>query len=873
MLWLGLSLGKNCIGEFDVHGASPSSLMWSRSFWFTGTGIHVHQRKVRTVMTPISVEGDRHNLFQLYQALRMVSQTIFRAESPDELFEETCRIIVEVGGFSLAWIGMTSEPSVAIQPVAVAGDKTGYVKAKLRDRFDLGDWTGPTAKCLREGRVIVINDSLNDPTSSQWKDLAIANSILSSGCFPITANDEVIGVLSVYAGSVDFFMESEIGLLEETAHDLSIALHKFRLEAERAARVSELNRIKDILDSSSDAIVTRDLDNRITTWNKGAENLLGWTAEEVIGSTAEQFVPPDRRSDFIVWLATSGDVSHLGRELSTVRLHKDGTPIPVSLVINPLRNEVGETIGAVASLRDRSIGKEVSEELDRFFSHWRDLACVANTEGFLERVSDSWTATFGWTVEELRDHPYVDLVHPEDVDSFNEVLRGLLTGAGPIDSFEFRFRGKDGSYRILSFSAAAINQGKIYASARDITDLRKAQNEILDLNRRLVERATELEDAVAVADRANQAKSDFLSKMSHELRTPLNSVMGFAQVLQMKSTDPGVLECADSILRAGRHLLAVVTDILDISKVEAGRLDCFPEMVPISGILNQAIESVHYLAAKRNIEIEFASDIACINVFADRKRLAQIFINLLSNAVKYNRHGGSVRIFLKSTSATTFRIAISNTGKPIPLETVPKLFRAFERAPGLEVSGTGLGLALSLELAKLMNGNLVLDHSHESETEFVLEIPSFDPNRAEYRKTLGASRQRKSTSRPLDIVYVGDRAEHLRGMEAMLHMFQSVELRCAIQPEGGLALMKLRKPDVLLVSLEISDGGAEKMIDAAQHDPGLRSIPIIGLLSEPSDRAGSELRLHGVSSILMRPFSLDELFIQIERVLGSEVAG
>jgi signal transduction histidine kinase len=227
------------------------------------------------------------------------------------------------------------------------------------------------------------------------------------------------------------------------------------------------------------------------------------------------------------------------------------------------------------------------------------------------------------------------------------------------------------------------------------------------------------------ADRANTAKSEFLSRMSHELRTPLNAILGFGQLLEIDDLTGEQAESVDHILRAGRHLLGLINEVLDLARIESGHLALSPEAVGVHEVVKDTIDLIGPLAAERDLRVQAPSPAECTwTVQADRQRLKQILLNLASNAVKYNRHGGSISLTCDAGADDRLRIAVADTGPGIPADKLPRLFTQFDRlgAEHSEVQGTGMGLVLAKRLAEAMGGALTVASVEGQGTTFTLEL-------------------------------------------------------------------------------------------------------------------------------------------------------
>jgi PAS domain S-box-containing protein len=296
---------------------------------------------------------------------------------------------------------------------------------------------------------------------------------------------------------------------------------------------------------------------------------------------------------------------------------------------------------------------EPKDELSRFFTLCQDMLCIADTDGYFRRVNPSWTRITGWSEAELLAAPYLDFVHPDDRAATIREAAAIAAGHVTV-SFDNRYRCRDGSYKWLQWTSVLFTEDQqIYGTARDVTVLKTTE--------------MALREAHDQAARATRAKSEFLSRMSHDLRTPLNAIMGFAQVLQLDALSPEQTDSVAHVLRGGRHLLEMINEVLDISRIEAGRLSLSLEPVSLADVACEAVALMGPLAAQRGITIT-TPDFGEIAVLADRQRLTQILLNLLGNAVKYNRDGGRVNVSARVEGTTRVSIAITDTGAGIPAD-------------------------------------------------------------------------------------------------------------------------------------------------------------------------------------------------------------
>ena len=392
------------------------------------------------------------------------------------------------------------------------------------------------------------------------------------------------------------------------------------------------------------------------------------------------------------------------------------------------------------------------------------------------------------------------------------------------------------------------------------------------LEARVEERTKELVTANAAlararaeADRANQAKSEFLSGMSHDLRTPLNAIMGFAELLQLDPLSADQAESVLHILRGGRHLLNLINEVLDIARIEAGHLTLSPEPVRVSHIIDEAAALVQPLAAQRGLSLHVDATPALIAV-ADQQRLNQVLLNILSNAVKYNRRGGSVSIQGRQDDGTV-RIDVSDTGAGIPPDKLARLFTPFERlgAESSGIEGTGLGLTLAKKLTEAMNGTLTVDSAVDVGTTFHVTLPRavdppVDDSHAEERhatRTVSGS-----------VLYIEDNASNVQLMRRILQRQPGASLHHAPDGRSGVAMIAAVRPDLVILDLHLSDMHGEDVLRQLQSDPATRSIPVAVLSADASSATQRRLLAAGAFRYLTKPFAIADILRLVDDVLG-----
>ena len=378
----------------------------------------------------------------------------------------------------------------------------------------------------------------------------------------------------------------------------------------------------------------------------------------------------------------------------------------------------------------------------------------------------------------------------------------------------------------------------------------------------------ELEEARGQADRANDAKSEFLSRMSHELRTPMNAVLGFAQLLEMEGIDEHQREYVLQILRSGRQLLQLIDEVLDIARIEAGQMSISPEPVELRATVEEVVTMLRPTAAERDIALE-VDELSCARyVCADRHRLRQVLLNLVSNGVKYNRAGGAVQIRCQVEGEGRVRVSISDTGPGIAAAQLERLFTPFDRlgVEDAEVTGTGLGLALSKNLAELMGGRLRVESELGSGSTFSLELEEAEPQATEPLEPVHERRFTDAPAEKVRALYIEDNASNVALVERALSILGPVELLSAVQGGIGIELARQHRPDVVLLDLHLPDLPGERVLADLRSDWRTRDIPVVILSADATERQVERLLAAGAHSYLTKPIDVPEFLRTLRAV-------
>jgi signal transduction histidine kinase/CheY-like chemotaxis protein len=392
--------------------------------------------------------------------------------------------------------------------------------------------------------------------------------------------------------------------------------------------------------------------------------------------------------------------------------------------------------------------------------------------------------------------------------------------------------------------------------------------------RRVEETSAAAERARQDAELANGAKSEFLSRMSHELRTPLNSILGFSQLLEMDDLRPDQRDGVGHIIKGGRHLLELIDEILDISRIEAGRMRLSIEPVAVTPIVAEAVGMVDPLAAARGVTLAVsASDAGGVYAMADQQRLKQVLLNLLSNAIKYNHENGSVAVTCSVTAAGRVRITVADSGWGIASECLEGVFEPFERlgAEQTQVPGTGLGLALSRRLCETMGGTLDVESEPGVGSEFTIELALAEPGQAVLEPDPHADDDAPSPlgfDRPQRVLYIEDNVANIELIERVLGRRPGFELTATLQGSLGIEFAREQQPDLVLLDLHLPDVHGHGVLAQLKDDPKTAEIPVIVLTADISPGSEQQLRDLGAASLVPKPIDVAAFLEAVDDALA-----
>jgi signal transduction histidine kinase/ActR/RegA family two-component response regulator len=449
------------------------------------------------------------------------------------------------------------------------------------------------------------------------------------------------------------------------------------------------------------------------------------------------------------------------------------------------------------------------------------------------------------------------------VRSITQPIRRIVTTAQRLGGGDFSTRVPEGGVGDLRQLSRSLNQMA--------ESLQRSRTE-------LGEQHAELAASREEADRANLAKSEFLSRMSHELRTPLNAILGFAQLLELDNLSDRQRDNVAHIVAGGRHLLDLINEVLEISRIEAGSMN--PAIEPVHGptVIREALELVRPLADQRGISVAAETDgFARVWIAADQQRLKQVLLNLLANAVKYNRDAGAVTVRL-TASDSRVRIAVTDTGLGIPQDQISKLFIPFERlgAEATGVEGTGLGLSLALRTAEAMGGTISVESQAWIGSTFSVDMPLAETAAAGIPEPAAVPQLAVAEAQSLEpgdrtVLYIEDDAANAALMSQLFAEDPRLHLMTTMQGTVGLELARRHRPNLILLDVNLPDIDGPEVIQRLHEDPVTRAIPVIVVSADATEEQRARLMALGAARYLTKPLQLNSVLTAIWEVLESPV--
>lgn len=773
-----------------------------------------------------------------------------------------------------------------VAQVNLIGQTRQYSKSSVGP----GSWSGPRSVPLELSyckHVVTSGEPLLIPDARQHELVrenaaTMESGIVAYAAVPIrTEEGHTLGTLC----TVDFephpWSKDDLQILSDLAETVMTEVRlrrdlRLRQESEERLRESE-ERFREMANSAPVLLRVAGPDGQCTFFNERWLALTGRSPEQELGSGWIDGIHPDDRDrcleaiqvalnarkeyqveyrlrcfdqtyrwvldhgvprvgtheTFLGYVASSADVSEQKRAEALLRSSHDDLEAQLG------RHSSQLTEAEAAERRIRTILESIT---DAFFA--------IDKEGRFTVVNRRAEEVFGKTREELLGRNLWELF-PASVDrEFYPQYTRAMTQQVPV-AFEEYSPPRD---RWVQVHAYPHEEG-LSVYMRDVTARKKAE--------------AELQRAKEEAETANRAKSDFLSRMSHELRTPMNAILGFAQLLELDVQDEENRESVDQILRGGRHLLQLIDEVLDITRIEAGHMSLSAEPVRVATLAEEALGLIRPLARQRQVRLIGEAESCDWHVLADQQRLKQVLLNLLANAIKYNREGGHVELSCEM-SHHAVRIVVADTGRGISPRKLERLFHPFERlgAEQSAVPGTGLGLALSKALIEAMGGSIGVESVPNRGSRFWVELPLAEAPMERYEREDVVESRVNQSDEVRTIIYIEDNLSNLRLVERIFSRHPHLKILPAMQGRLGLELAREHRPDLILMDVHLPDAMGDELLDEIKRDPALTNIPVIVISADATPKQLKRMLDSGASEYLTKPFVVEQLLSAVDRALG-----
>ncbi len=653
-----------------------------------------------------------------------------------------------------------------------------------------------------------------------------------------------------------------------------------------------------IFNSANFSSIATDAKGVIQIFNVGAERMLGYTAAEVMNSiTPAEISDPQEvitrakalsqelgtqiapGFEALVFKASRGieDIY----ELTYIR--KDGSRFPAVVSVTALRDAEKVIIGYLLIGTDNTARKQVEAEQKKLDQRLRDqqfytrsliesnidALITTDPSGIITDGNKQMEALTGCTRDELIGAPFKNyFTDPERA----EAAIKLVLSEKKVTNYELTARARDGKQTVVSYNASTFYdrdrtlQG-VFAAARDVTERKSFEQALQESN-------VEMESAKSAAEKANLAKSDFLSAMSHELRSPLNAILGFAQLMESASPLPtdSQKESIAQILQAGWHLLKLINEILDLAVIESGKVSLSLEPVSLCEVLSECQAMMDAQAIQHGIQMTFPIMDKPSFVWADQTRLKQIIINLLSNAIKYNKANGTVIVRCEVKESDRIRIIVNDTGAGLVPDKIAQLFQPFNRL-GQEasgVAGTGIGLVVTKQLVELMDGVIGVESSVDVGSQFWVELRSTAAPDLRVEQSKQNAPYLPPSPKNLvqsSLLYIEDNPANMKLVEQLIELRSDIKLLTAVNGILGIELARTFQPDMILMDINLPGISGIEALKILREDPCTAHIPVVALSANAMLRdidLGLEV---GFFRYLTKPIKVKEFMETLDVVL------
>ena len=809
-------------------------------------------------------EEEANRLAKENETMARIGRIVGSTLDTDEIYQLFAEEVGKVLSFDKMSINLVNQDQNTVTLAYVSG--MSVLDRGPRDSFPLaGSFTD---RGIRTEEGMIYHPQSENEVAERFPGLlpVFRSGLRSVMIVPLVSKGETVAALQLMAIQPNAYTQGNLRLALKVGTQIAgaianVQLMSARQQAEEALRASEES-FRSIVQTANDAIINIDSGGKVILWNKAAEEIFGFSPDEMVGQTLALIIPERFREAQIERMkhaGSTGEFKVIGKTVELAGLRKDGGEFPIELSLAAWKKN--EEIFFTAIIRDITERKQAEQVLKESEIKFRTIFESSSDGIFLRDLeckkfvmcNEMCLKMLGYSQKEFLNLEFPAFHPPEDLPFIFEQIAKLVKGEECVRN-DIRFRRKDGSIFFADLSPALMTvAGKnfILVQIKDITGRKWAENELLL--------------AKEAADAANKAKSDFLANMSHEIRTPMNGIIGMTGLLLDTALVPEQREYAEAVRVSADSLLSIINDILDFSKIEAGKFDLEILDFNLRATVEDTVEMMAVKAEEKKLEL------ACLLhhevpslLKGDPGRLRQILLNLVGNAIKFTEKGEVViRVTLEDESDThaRLRFAVSDTGTGIPKDRMDRLFKSFSQADSSTTrrfGGTGLGLVISKKLAEMMGGQMGVE-SEEGRGSTFWFTGIFD-------KQTGGEETTSSQSadiRGLRILVVDDNPTNRIVLREQLHSWGCLPEEA---PDGETALAKLQgaieaKTPFHLAILDMMmphmDGAM--LGRKIKEDPKLRATMLVLLSSRGNRGDAKEMKEIGFAAYLTKPIKASQL--------------
>lgn len=833
-----------------------------------GTAVRSALERQRLLAEQKRAENRIRQLNRLLKTISEVNQLIVRTDDRQTLLSSACRILVEHGGFRMAWVGLADREKGLVLPAARAGDAAHYLE-KITVRFDeTPEGRGPVGAAIRTERHVVVADLAAEATVAPWRERMLAHGFRTVGVFPFPVRGEVAGTLTVYLSEPGAIDDEETTLLDELAADLGYALETLEIRAERkraeeALRASQKT-LRTLIDSSPDVVILLDTDGRVIACNQVLAQEFGKEIRELIGHSPFDLMPAD---------AASYRRERVKQVIETGRLVRDREERSgriYDVILAPIKDEGGHVVQVAIFVREVTDLERVRAELAKselyyrsLIEHSLDITAVLGPGGEVRYMSSSVKRILGYAPEELQGSVVFDIVHPEDRPEAQEKLRRILQSEAAIEAVEARLRHRDGPWRTLSVTGKLlppeIGELGLIVSARDITERQQLEAQLLQAQKM-------------------EAVGRLAGGVAHDFNNLLTVIQGYGEMLARSlSGDETRREEVAEILNAAARATTLTRQLLAFSRRQVLEMRVF-DLGAVVGELQKMLRRL----IGENVELVVVRSAGPAFVKADPGQIEQVLLNLAVNARDAMPKGGRLNVEvadldldspLSSLDETVLPgryvvVSVSDAGTGMDSETLGRIFEPFFTTKE-KGKGTGLGLSTVFGIVKQSSGHVLVESAPGRGTTFRVFLPRVDGEGAAVAPILrtGASAKGSET-----ILVVEDELQIRALIRASLAAYGYTVLDAASAEEAlGLLAQHAGPLDLLLTDVVLKGDSGRTLADRllAQR-PGVKVLYMSGY----TDNVISH---HGVLEpglvFLQKPFTPAALARKVREALESRPDG